>query len=125
VEAVTTAVAQILGRTTPPMKDDRLMELGLDSLMALELKKLLQTSFGIAGLSSTLVFDYPTSEAIAAFLLVQLGYQGDGRDEDLTAERTRAYAEEVTAAAPVHSEEELDRMSNDDLAELLRMQLEQ
>jgi acyl transferase domain-containing protein/SAM-dependent methyltransferase len=124
IEAVTTAVAQILGRTTPPMKDDRLMELGLDSLMALELKKSLQTTFRLDGLSSTLVFDYPSSEAIAKFLLVQLGHQGDGRDEDLTGDRTRAYAEEVTAAGHVHSEEELDQMSNDDLAELLRMQLE-
>lgn len=108
LEAVTTAVAQVLGRTALPMKDDRLMELGLDSLMALELKNCLQTTFGIDRLSSTLIFDYPTSEAIASFLLVQLGYQ-----------------EEVTAATPMHSEAELDRMTEDEIAELLRMHLEQ
>lgn len=109
LQAVTTAVAQVLGRTALPMKDDRLMELGLDSLMAIELKNRLQTTFGIDRLSSTIIFDYPTSEAIASFLLVQLGYQTD----------------EGTAATPIHSDEELNRMSEDEIAELLRMHLEQ
>jgi acyl transferase domain-containing protein/SAM-dependent methyltransferase len=121
LEAVTTAVAQVLGRTALPMKDDRLMELGLDSLMAMEMQSRLQTTFGIDRLSSTLIFDYPTSEAIASFLLVQLGYQADGRDVD----RRDAYAEEVTTAAPIHSEEELNGMSDEEIAELLRMHLEQ
>jgi acyl transferase domain-containing protein/SAM-dependent methyltransferase len=125
VEAVTTAVAEVLGRTALPMKDDRLMELGLDSLMALELKNRLQTTFGIDRLSSTLIFDYPTSEAIANFLLVQLGYQADGADVDGRGHRTSASADEVTAAALIHSEEELNGMSDDEIAELLRMQLEQ
>ena len=93
------------------------MELGLDSLMAIELKNRLQTTFGIDRLSSTLIFDYPTSEAIASFLLVQLGYQADGRDVES--------ADEVTAATPIHSEEELNRMSDDEIAELLRTHLEQ
>jgi len=124
VEAVTIAVAQVLGRTTPPIKDDRLVELGLDSLMAIELRNRLQTSFGIHGLSSTLIFDYPTSEAIARVLLVQLGYEADGRDVDRPGHSASAAADEVTAATSMHSEEELDRMSEDEIAELLRMQLE-
>lgn len=124
VEAVKTAVAQVLGRTTLPMKDDRLMELGLDSLMAIELRNCLQTAFGIGRLSSTLIFDYPTSEAIARVLLVQLGYQADGRDVDGVGHSTNAPADEGTAARPMHSEEELDRMSDNEIAELLRMQLE-
>jgi acyl transferase domain-containing protein/SAM-dependent methyltransferase len=124
LEAVTTAVAQVLGRTELPMKDDRLMELGLDSLMALELQNRLQTIFGIHRLSSTLIFDYPTSEAIASFLLLQLGYQADGRDVDRHGHRTDASADEVTGA-PIHSEDELNRMSDDEIAELLRMHLEQ
>jgi len=124
VEAITIAVAQVLGRTTPPMKDDRLMELGLDSLMAIELRNRLQAAFGIDGLSSTLVFDYPTSEAIARALLVQMGYEGDGRDVGHTGHSASAPADELTAAPPMHSEEELDQMSDDEIAELLRMQLE-
>lgn len=124
VRAVTTAVAQVLGRTTLPMKDDRLMELGLDSLMAIELQNRLQTTFGIERLPSTLVFDYPTSESLASFLLAQLGYQADEREVDRHGDNTNASAEEVTAATSIHSEEELDRMSDDEIAELLRMQLE-
>lgn len=100
------------------------MELGLDSLMALELQNRLQTIFGIHRLSSTLIFDYPTSEAIASFLLLQLGYQADGRDVDRHGHRTDASADEVTGA-PIHSEDELNRMSDDEIAELLRMHLEQ
>ncbi len=125
LQAVTNIVAQVLGRTALPMMDDRLMELGLDSLMAIELQSLLQTAFGIDRLPSTLIFDYPTSEAIASFLLVQLGYQGDGRDADPSGHRTNASGDEVTVAAPIHSEEELDRMSEDEVAELLRTRLEQ
>ena len=124
VEAVTIAVAQVLGRTTPPIKDDRLVELGLDSLMALELRNRLQTTFGMNGLSSTVVFDYPTSEALASFLLVQLGYGANGCDADPNGHNAGLPADEIAAATPVHSEEELDRMSEDEIAELLRMQLE-
>ncbi len=125
LEAVTIAVAQVLGRTTLPMKDDRLMELGLDSLMAIELQSRLQTVFGIDRLSSTLIFDYPTSEAIARFLLVQLGFQADGRDVDDRGHGASASADEAAVVAPIHSEEELNRMSDDEIAELLRMKLEQ
>ena len=125
VEAVTAAVAQVLGRATPPMKDDRLMELGLDSLMAIELRNRLQTTFGIDRLSSTLVFDYPSSQAIAGFLLLQLGYQADGRDPASGGDDRKPSAEEITAASLVHSEEELEQMSDDEIAGLLRMRLEQ
>ena len=122
LEAVITAVAQVLGRTTPPMRDDRLMELGLDSLMAIELQNRLQTTFGIERLPSTLIFDYPTSETIADFLLMQLGHHADGGEVD---SQTNGFGDEMTAATTVHSDEELDRMSDEEIAELLRMQLEE
>jgi acyl carrier protein len=66
---VRTKVAAVLGL---PSADDiparqSLLDLGLDSLMALELKSLLESGLGVA-LSPTLVFDYPSVEAIAVFL---------------------------------------------------------
>ena len=124
VEAVTTAVAQVLGRTTSPAKDERLMELGLDSLMALELRNRLQTIFDMERLSSTLVFDYPTSEAIAKFLLTELNREPEGRDTNRIGDGSDAPADQAIAITTLHSEEELDRMSNEEVTELLRRQLE-
>jgi acyl transferase domain-containing protein/SAM-dependent methyltransferase/acyl carrier protein len=124
IEAVTTAVAEVLGRIASPAKDERLMELGLDSLMALELRDRLQTAFGIERLSSTLVFDYPTSEAIAKFLLTELDRKLSGREIDLANEQVDVPGEEAAATARLHSEEELDQMSTEEIAELLRKQLE-
>jgi acyl transferase domain-containing protein/SAM-dependent methyltransferase len=124
IEATTSAVAQVLGRPLPPLKDDRLMDIGLDSLMAIELRNRLQIIFGVDQLSSTLIFDYPTSDAIARLLLVRLGYQADGSDAGLG---THAVPETIedTNMTTVHTDEELDAMSTDEIAELLRMQLGQ
>jgi mycoketide-CoA synthase len=124
IDAVVTAVAQVLGRTSPPLKEDRLMDIGLDSLMAIELRNRLQIIFGVDQLSSTLIFDYPTSEGIARLLLVQLGYQADGSDAGSSAPGVAA-AEKSTDKMKVHSDEELDDMSSNEIAELLRAQLGQ
>jgi acyl carrier protein len=55
-------------------RGNRLLDLGLDSLMALELRRLLAVSLGLEedALSATLVFDYPTVGAIVEHLADQI-----------------------------------------------------
>jgi len=117
--AVAHSVSQTLGRAVLPKKTDRLMDIGLDSLMALELRNRLQGQFGIEQLPATLIFDSPTCEAIARFLLECLGHKQDGQQDVETYDRS----ESLHPDPVVHTEVELDAMSDEQVAELLRMQL--
>lgn len=68
----------------------RLFDLGLDSLMALELRKLLSSGLGLPEdtLSATLIFDYPTGEAIVNYLLdqvLELDLSGDDVEQNAPA----------------------------------------
>lgn len=57
----------------PPNRNERLMDLGLDSLMAVKLRNLLGKDIGVERpLSATLMFDYPTIDTLATHLLDRL-----------------------------------------------------
>jgi hypothetical protein len=74
-EVVRTEVTRILRLppASPPSLRDRLMDLGMDSLMAVQLRNALNGAVEPGrGLPATLMFDYPTIEAIADFLLAQI-----------------------------------------------------
>ena len=62
-------VKGVLGADVPP--DAPLMSSGLDSLGAVELRNALEAALGLS-LPSTLVFDYPTIDAMADFALIQI-----------------------------------------------------
>src|SRR5262249_14913308 len=82
LDLVRTEVATVLGLADPrSLPIDRpLQELGLDSLMALELRNRLARATGLR-LDATLLFDHPTPHALARFLAEQLlGPSGSGRD---------------------------------------------
>src|SRR5690606_30701849 len=62
-----------LDADSPPGRHDRLMDLGFDSLMAVQLRNQLGTGLGLAQpLPATLMFDHPTIDALATHLLGRL-----------------------------------------------------
>ncbi len=64
---------QILGLAQPPGAGSRFLELGMDSLMAVELRNRLLSQFGSAfTINATAVFDYPTLESLAEYLAAQM-----------------------------------------------------
>lgn len=75
VDFVRTQAAAILG--TPhrlPAPDEPLGDSGLDSLMAIELRGRLGAATGLT-LPVTLLFDYPTAEALASYLFSEMGFE--------------------------------------------------
>ncbi len=89
----------------------RLFDLGADSLMAVELRARLEASLG-RSLRSTLIFDFPTLEALNRHLLAEL-------DDEL------ARATGLAASMPDSSsdEDELDDLSEHELAAMLSSRL--
>jgi len=91
-----------------------LQELGLDSLMAVELRNILCAISG-RQLAATLLFKYPTVASLSAFLLKDMfGEEGEEGADDSAAPVTAAIA------AP---EEDFSELSEDELADLLAKEL--
>lgn len=66
-------VQQFLRLAQPPAATSRFLDLGTDSLMAVELRNRLYNQFGGAfTISATAVFDYPTIRSLAEYLAEQL-----------------------------------------------------
>jgi 3-oxoacyl-(acyl-carrier-protein) synthase/SAM-dependent methyltransferase len=81
LEYVRKHVNQVLGRdgSKPLARNQRLMELGIDSLMAVELRNRLGKGLApLRTLPATLVYDYPTVGAVAEFLAKETGASGEG-----------------------------------------------
>jgi len=96
----------------------RLMELGLDSLMAVQLRNLLESGLGLEQtLPATLMFDYPTIASISTFLLSCLSDQPAAADSGEANE-----PEVVFSAARVL---EVEALSEDEAEALLLKRLEQ
>jgi NAD(P)-dependent dehydrogenase (short-subunit alcohol dehydrogenase family)/acyl carrier protein len=90
----------------PPSQDAGLFDLGMDSLMSVEMKRRLERGLG-APLPSTLAFNYPNIRALAGFLLA------------------RFLNEETSVQAPAaEPETTLDDIGDDEVARRLRALIE-
>ena len=99
-----------LDPASPPTRRDRLMDLGMDSLMAVQLRNALDRLLELdRSLPSTLMFDYPTIEAIAKYLL------------DRIAPNEAAAANDASAgvAAPPIDAKTVGTLSDDEIAAML------
>jgi acyl carrier protein len=113
---IESAAARALGATGRKPLDPRrpLHELGLDSLMSVELRNALVTSLG-RSLSSTLLFDYPTVESLTRYL---------GKDV-LHLEFADRGSSEEGAGSDNKDLQELKEISESDAESLLLAELDQ
>ena len=113
VESVASRALGAMGsRSLDPRRP--LHELGLDSLMSVELRNALATSLG-RHLSSTLLFDYPTVESLTQYLAKNV----------LNLELTEGTPSEDLAAPDNKDLEELREMSESEAESLLLAELDQ
>ncbi|MBI3243489.1 MAG: acyltransferase domain-containing protein [Chloroflexi bacterium] len=99
----------------PLDRKQRLMDLGVDSLMAVELRNLLTSGLGLARkLPATLMFDYPTVEAIARYLEREMF---DGEKPAQTQPRLEAAQSALSADA-------IEQLSEDEVEALLLKKLD-
>ena len=93
---VSTHTAAVLGRTTlDGVSPDRpLKDLGLDSLIAVELANRLNAATGLR-VAATVAFDYPTLDALVAHLAGRLGSPESAADDRLTDEQLFESLDEI------------------------------
>ncbi|MFC7764260.1 acyl carrier protein [Catellatospora bangladeshensis] len=119
--AVCGAVAEALG-DTDVAPDVGFFELGMDSVMSMALRSTVEREFGCS-LTPTLTFEYPTSRALSAHVLEQIGGAPAARPGPAPAAATPAGpALPVAGPAPTASDG-LDEASDDDLMTRLALAL--
>ena len=105
-------LAEILGYASRDQidTDDRLFDLGIDSLLAVSFKAKIESTFNIS-LSATLVFDYPTINTIVDYLMLKIsGLHGEMH------EGTAVQANETNVVDESELEEELLFRELDEIA---------
>jgi acyl transferase domain-containing protein/acyl carrier protein len=101
----------------------KLFDLGVDSLIALELRNSLESSLGCA-LTATFLFDYPTLERLADYLIYDVldieFVNGSGANGSPT-NGSQANGQEIAVAGQAATD--LDSLSPDEIANLLAERL--
>jgi acyl transferase domain-containing protein len=114
-----TIVASVLGVESPHTLDPQLgfFEMGMDSLMTLDLKNQLQTRLGTS-LPSTLTFEYPTLADLAVYLLRDVIALASVVNPDANLQHENREAADRLAAIQHCSEAELSTFIDQELAAL-------
>jgi acyl carrier protein len=113
-------LVRILSLSEPPDTGQSIFDLGLDSLMSVELRNRLQRLFGDRlELSSTVVFDYPTIDALADQLTNELSKRED------VSRPASSDTQPATHATDVDAEASIDDLLDDELTALLDQRIHQ
>ncbi len=112
-------VATVLGRERSQIIDPQLgfFDLGMDSLMSLELKNRLQGSLGQT-LPSTLLFEYPTIKALVEYLIAEVLSLESASPSDIESQSATDDRVEVLTTIEGLSNHELEALINEELAVL-------
>lgn len=110
-------IMKTLGRddTKPIPRDRRLMDMGVDSLMAVEFRNRLKKGLGLEeDLPATLIYDFPTIGAIASYLLEQVLVLDAGGGDTMDVDQLEKDFDEPPALTDAQiediSEEEMERL---------------
>jgi polyketide synthase 12 len=115
LDLIKSQIAAVLNYAGPEAvdADQKFMDMGFDSLSAVELRNRLKATAGGAKLSTTVIFDYPTPAQLAEYIRTQITPKEDELTEpilaevDLLLDRLR----EIYPNKPV-PEETLQRLTN-------------
>lgn len=116
---VTREVADVLELTADnvPSADRPLQELGLDSLMAVEIKNRLSKGSGLR-LPVTLLFDHPTCQSLATKLSKEISVE-EATNTPLIKPSSQSTPKKVVPTSPISLSEQLHNLSNEQLFEQL------
>lgn len=114
IEHLCEQVTEILELTRSPALSQGFTDMGMDSLMAVELKNRLENSLG-RGLPATLALEYPTIESLKRYLTTEV-LAWDTRSDELLSDESDAFADDLLA--------DIALFSDQDLADLIDTELE-